>query len=279
VKAVSRANVPDASQSLSYFVVSSPHISNVSLGQSVGPGNRFFFFDTADALSVTNEWAIDTNTGLLSILLEAGVTPADVVVASTATIVQLAGRVVDGRPQQTQDYVRHVTLRGLGFTSTSYTAQGFQSGFNVVPGQGLPDDAAVRVSGATDVSIVGCHFAQLSGGGVHAFNGTSSLSVLNSTLHSVGQSAVLFTGNNTSQVNGAVVAFNDISDVGVVLAAAGGIVVTSGSNLHIHHNNLSDLSRWGVAVRSNGAVAMSRHNIVEWNRVHRAGLRTRVSLS
>jgi hypothetical protein len=61
--------------------------------------------------------------------------------------------------------------------------------------------------------------------------------------------------------------------IGQILASAGGVFVTSASNVYIGQNNISHSSRWGIAVRSN--LGASSGNIaVEGNRISDTGLLT-----
>jgi hypothetical protein len=61
---------------------------------------------------------------------------------------------------------------------------------------------------------------------------------------------------------------------GTILASAAGVVVSSASNVSISHNNISDCSRWGIAVRSNGGAGSWNNTIGPGNRVLRTGLTT-----
>jgi parallel beta-helix repeat protein len=61
--------------------------------------------------------------------------------------------------------------------------------------------------------------------------------------------------------------------IGTILASAGGVFITSASNITISLNNISESARWGIAVRSNGK-AQSYNNTIDRNWIKRTGLRT-----
>jgi parallel beta-helix repeat protein len=62
-------------------------------------------------------------------------------------------------------------------------------------------------------------------------------------------------------------------EIGTILASAGGVLITSASNITVSLNNISECARWGIAVRSNGK-AQSYNNTIERNWIRRTGLRT-----
>jgi len=82
-------------------------------------------------------------------------------------------------------------------TSCNCRRFGYQEGWNILPGQGMPDDAAVKVSGAVGITIDNCAFDQVGGGGVHVANGSTSVVIQRSLFRGTGQSGVIFTGNSS----------------------------------------------------------------------------------
>ena len=150
-----------------------------------------------------------------------------------------------------------------------------QTGFNVDDSTpGCPRDGAVRISRATNATVSNCSFVALGGGGVLVGNRSGNVVVEDSSFWNMGQSGVMFVGNDTTQSRaGSRVVRNTMRYIGQILASAGGVFVTSASNVYIGQNNISHSSRWGIAVRSN--LGASSGNIaVEGNRISDTGLLT-----
>ena len=116
----------------------------------------------------------------------------------------------------------------------------------------MPHDAAVAVSNSKNVSLWNCTFMSVAGCGVVVGNSSTGVVVAASTFTETGQSGVLFVGNDTTQARECTVSSNTMRGVGAVLSSAGGVVVSSASNLTISDNHISDSARWGIAVRSQG---------------------------
>ena len=89
----------------------------------------------------------------------------------------------------------------------------------------------------------------------------------------VGQSGVMFVGNASTQPTQACVIDNVMVGIGQMLASAGGVYVSSASNVLVARNNISGCTRWGIAVRSNRD-APSQNITIVGNRVRNTGLAT-----
>ena len=168
----------------------------------------------------------------------------------------------------------NVEMSNITFVDADFIATGVQTGFNEKSSDaGCPHDGAVVISNATNVTLRACNFLGLSGGGVIVGNTSTEVAVLDSNFSEIGQSGVMFIGNDTTQPRGAVVEGNTMVGIGTILASAGGVLITSGSSITVRRNNISECSRWGVALRSNHN-ATSEFNVIEENRVVRTGLVT-----
>ena len=226
-------------------------------------GNRIVFAGAPALLGApgsSGAWAFDPPSSLLHVLSAAA--PEGVFVPGAGRLLTIEGRRAG------------VVVDGLAFADTDFSASGVQTGFNVDDSSpGCPHDAAVAVSRSSGVRISNCSFVALGGGGVLVGNGSTDVAVLGSTFRDIGQSAVMFVGNATTQASGAVVANNSIVGVGQLLASAGGVLLTSASNVLVSGNNISQSGRWGIALRSN-AGAPSFNNTIELNRVTDTGLTT-----
>jgi hypothetical protein len=171
--------------------------------------------------------------------------------------------------------VTNVSFAGLGFADSSFDAQGGQDGFNMQDWPpAVPSDAAIRVSDARAVLISNCTFTNLGGGGVHIGNRSRDVQVLASRFVQPGQSGVIMTGNSSAQAQGVLVEGCTFESPGTILASAAGIMGTTVSMSTFRSNNISNSSRWGIAVRSNGD-AGSLNNLIELNRIENSGQKSR----
>ena len=144
----------------------------------------------------------------------------------------------------------------------------------------MPRDAAVLIQSAVNVTIVGCSFLQLGGGGVHITQASKHVSVVSSHFEHLGQSGVSMDGlvmaaPSSTQPQYCNVLNNTFHHVGETLASAAGVVGSSVSFANISDNTIRWSSRWGIAIRSNGARELSLNNVVERNTIQDVGLSTR----
>lgn len=168
-----------------------------------------------------------------------------------------------------------VTIRGIRFADTDFSYNGYQEGFSLEPtDQGMPRDAAVEVSNVTNVTISACAFTELSGGGVHISNSSSYVTVDGCIFSNLGQTGVTLSGDALTQPTHCVIAQNNITRVGVILASAAGIVASTTSYTTIANNSIQWSSRWGIHVRSQGD-AISIGNLVEGNTMSMLAMSTR----
>ena len=200
-----------------------------------------------------------------------------VVVPTMRRILQISGVLsVESKPASDSDFASDITIEGIGFTDNHYVASGFQGAFDVWDtSEGIPHDAALRVSGATNVDIIGCSFANLAGAGVSIGNGSQYVAVLDSDFSWIGQSAIMILGNTTNQPTEITVANNVIDHVGVNLYAAAGVFASTTSHSNISRNEIRYSTRWGIAVRSEEATrSASRHNVIDRNKIQHTALAT-----
>ena len=201
-------------------------------------------------------------------------------VPTSHALVRAAGVLGEhGVPREPDDWVRGLTFESLGFVDADYLHDGWQAGFNLSPAShGIPDDAALAVSGGAGVTLRACRFELLGGGGVHITNGSRAVRVLESRFHRIGETAVLLTGNATTQPRDCTVDGNMIATVGTQLASAAGVFCSACSETRITGNTIVGSPRWGIAVRSesDGATpADSQRNTIERNRLRMLGQGTR----
>ena len=119
---------------------------------------------------------------------------------------------------------RELNIPILGFVDADYAHDGWQAGWNPYAwSAGIPDDSALAVSGGRDIAVERCSFSLLGGGGVRATNGSCGVRVKDSSFHRIGQSAVMRTGNATTQPRRCEVVGNVIETLGTQLASSAGV--------------------------------------------------------
>ena len=256
------------------------HCTNTSNNEAITPGVRFYLYGADEALSAAGEWTYNASSRQL-LLLHAGSgggasTTVEAPEAVAAPVVRVPTSEVIFWLRGTQEAPLHnVSFAGIEFADTRFDAQGTQEGFNQADWPpAMPSDAAVRVSDARGVRFVGCSFARLGGGGVHVGNRSRDVEVVGSRFDRPGQSGVVLTGNATAQPQRVLVENCSFVRPGTILSSAAGILGSSASFCTFRANTVFNSSRWGIALRSNGATA-SRANLVELNLVEGAGQQTR----
>ena len=167
-------------------------------------------------------------------------------------------------------------MHGIAVRDASWHSRGFQDGFDLDDSSaGSPSDAAVVVAGAKSVSIENCSFVGVGGGGVLLTEGASGVSVVGSLFSRIGQSGVMGIGNGTTQPSNVQIESNTMDRIGETLNSAGGVFLTTARDVLVSGNKISNTSRWGVAMRSNGNEALSRNVVISGNTIIRTGLHTR----
>ena len=231
----------------------------------LGRGNRISFAGALEILTSNSTrsyersgvWAV----GGANVHVLAASAPQDVWVPMHPSIVSFAHKT-------------NTEMVNITFADADFVASGVQTGFNAKDtDKGCPHDGAMLISNSSNITVRACRFTGLGGGGVIVGNGSTHISVLDSNFSELGQSGVMFVGDDTTQAHDALVSGNTMVGVGTILASAGGVMITSGSRITVQLNNISECSRWGIAVRSNGNAASS-FNLIEANRVVRTGLLT-----
>eukprot|EP00039_Didymoeca_costata_P016861 m.307626 g.307626 ORF g.307626 m.307626 type:complete len:763 (-) comp16463_c1_seq11:65-2353(-) len=247
---------------LTYYNVSCSQPACASKYSGILPGNRFFFFGSEDALDTPNEWALDMQTRILKIVLPSGVSP-DVTIPLGTTIITI------------NNNTSPLVIQNVNFMDTDYISDGYQSGWNLVNSRGIPNDTAVVLSGVCDVTIENCSFVELSGGGILLKNNSNSVLITNNKFTNIGQSGIMMVGETAIQPTNISVTRNTFHTFGKTMASAAAIYACTTSYSYFAHNNITDGPRWGIHLRSQSSIALSMHNIIEFNRVTNVARRTR----
>ena len=246
--------------------------SDDSNSMSIKEGARFHLYGNEEMLSTPGDWVVahEPTAGTPAKLLltkPAGTALPSVRVPTMAVLVRLHGGA--------NGTVRNISFEGLTFSDADFDAQGGQEGFNQADWPpAMPSDGALRVSRAVGVRVDGCTFSHLGGGGIHVGNASSSVLVRNSSFLSPGQSGVVLTGTAATQPHHVTVEGCTFESPGSILSSAAGVLASTASDCVFRGNSVSNSSRWGIAVRTQGA-ATSRNNLIELNRIVGSGQATR----
>jgi len=240
-------------------------------------GTRLYVYDNRFALT-RGEWYFDQATQELFVHHDGGEGKEwmeRVIIPTSTTLVSVRGRHFrDGVPTE---YVRDIEFTGVTFEDTTFESWGFQSGFNVVPAStGIPDDLAFHIRGGSDIRVRHCAFNGTGGGGILATDASVNLTITHNRFHELGQTAIMLVGNATTQPTHVEIGHNHMQGLGRVLASAAGVFGSAVSNAHIHHNVITEGSRWGIAIRSNSYDnATAFENVVEFNKISYMGQQTK----
>ena len=237
-------------------------------------GCRFYVYATPDGLS-EGEWYLDEARRTLRVWppRASATFDVEVVLPTAGAVVEVSGAdFAEGYPATP---ATSIVLESITFADASYWRHGFQNGFSQRPDAlGFPDDAAVRISGGRDVAVRNCTFRELGGGGVAVGNGSAGVAIAGNVFERLGQSAVIFVGNATSQATDSEILDNRMTDIGTIHGSAGGVVLSSASRIRVARNDISKIARWGVHVRHFAPESVggpSLANVVEHNRVVETG--------
>lgn len=225
--------------------------------QDVRMGNRYFIENVREALDAPNEWFLDTRDGRLTYIQADKVFRSDDVVASKLDRLI----VLDGG----KGYVEHLRFEELTFMDTDYT---------LTKDYYTPDDAAIRMSRARDCVVSKCFFHHLGGYALHLDQDSQRIEFTENTVQDLGQGGVIMRGDNSNHPHHNLIAGNIMRRLGLIYKHVAGVYLVTGSDNRIAHNTMSDLTRYGVALKTFDAGSSSHRNVVEFNDIRRSNLET-----
>ena len=224
----------------------------VSSKHDIKPGNRFCILNTIGALNKPNEWCLNGRTGVLSYYTDGQLPRGKFVAPKLDRLITLQGSVKQDR------YVEHLHFVGLTFKDTNYSlAENYY----------LPADAAIWLSAARWCSIRQCNFSHLGGYGIRLQEGSNRNQLAANSLTKLGQGGIVLWGNSGTQPNHNRITANRISNCGLVYKHVAGIYLVVSSDNLIAHNDISQMPRYGISLKSFSRDRASHNNIVEFNRV------------
>ena len=221
--------------------------------QHLKPGNRFFIANTREALDSPNEWYLDRAAGKLYYYPTDPRFPqnTEIVASKLERLIVLWG-------DRQQAYVENVHFVGLTFSDTSYT---FADNYY------FPADSAIWLLATRKCSIRDCNFTHLGGYGVRFEQGSTENSIVANKMTQLGQGGVIMLGNTATQPVNNLIAGNQIDEGGKVYKHVAGVYVASGSGNRIAHNQISQMPRYGISLKSMGRDRYSHDNIIEFNKI------------
>ena len=258
-------------------------VSNRNCSQSLTPGNRYFVESVFEALDAPGEWFLDRAEGRLYYWpKDADFAKQGVVAPALDRLIETAGYVppqeieeviVDGKterrcgPPPEPQLAEHIVLRGFTFRHTTYSLE--------MGSVYTPDDGTVRLEWARHCVVEGCKFLGVGGYGVRLAEGASRNHIIGNTVEEAGQGGVLLVAARTeTQPKDNVIAGNRIHRCGKIWKHVAGVYVTTGSGNRIAHNDVEDVPRYGISLKTFGHGAASHRNVIEYNSLIRTNLET-----
>lgn len=233
-------------------------------GQDVRIGNRYFVENVREALDAPGEWYLDTKSGKLLYIPEKpmGVVSGFEIPKHLAVAPRLDRLItLDGGA----DFVEHINFEGFTFTDTDHSPTG---------GYYSPDDSTIRMSKARHCAVRNCRFEWLGGYALRLDTDSQFCEFTGNDLDHLGHGGVIMTGENANHAHHNLVAGNVMRNLGLIYKHVAGVYVTTGDDNRIVHNTISDVTRYGISLKSYNPVSSSHNNIVEYNDIRRTNLET-----
>ena len=260
--------------SYSYFTLKCPlNLCNPNqISASITKGNRLFFYNISQIpIQVNYEWYYDASKTKLYIGLSNDISIQDtqITIPNSYYIINMTGT--------SNNFIKNIIFDNIIFTDNDYIAYGYQSKFNIItndPENGVPIDGSIRLNYATNITIRNCLFTTLGGGGIMISNYSRNIFIHNNEFKNMGQSGVTIIGDSMIQATYIHIYNNTFENMGQILASAAGIYACTVSNSIFKFNNVTNSSRWGIAIRSQESF-YSLNNEVSYNIIKNTGLKTR----
>lgn len=232
---------------------------------------RYWIENAPDALDAPGEWFHDEAAGVLSYWPLGGedLERDEVIVPRLRQLVRIEGNPADGR------LVRDVTFRGLDFRHTDWYIG--KNGYADTQAA-IEAESAFEATGATNISIEHCTFAQMGGYAIWFGRGAKANRVVNTEIADTGAGGIKLgetvTRDRAADRNeGNVITDNDIHDLGSVYPAAVGMWVGQSSENTLSHNHIHNLDYTAISVGWTWGYAgnQCRGNRIEFNHLHDIG--------
>lgn len=228
---------------------------------SVVSGNRFYIENVREALDSPGEWYLNRQTGKLSYWAQAGeLTDVEIVAPTLDKLIVLQG------DRLANAYVEYLKFQDLTFKDTDYSLA--KSYFE-------PHDAAIWLKFARNCTINNCQFSTLGGHGIRLEGNSHHNRLVRNQIKGLGQGGIILSGVNiNSQPHHNIIAANEIDSCGRIYKHVAGIYLSTGSYNQIIHNQISNLPRYGISLKSLSPKNRCHHNLIEFNHLENICLET-----
>ena len=229
--------------------------------QDIRLGNRYFLENLRWALDQPGEFFLDRQAGeVLLIPKEADFAGAGVVAPRLDRLIEISGSAEPGT------WPEHIRIEGMAFRDTTYSLE--------VDSLYSPDDAAIRIDHARQVTVEDCTFSHLGGYAVRLALQANGCRVLRCAMSEMGQGGVITRGDTASQPFDCTVAGCTMQALGRVYKHVAGVYVTTGRAIRVAYNTIHDVPRYAISFKSYNAEAASHDCIAEFNDIRRTNLET-----
>lgn len=247
-----------------------------------GSNLRYQVGNFAEALDTPGEWFLAAD-GKLTYIPLPGQTPENTPLVAPCAATEfkdagllivhgdgkkIAAAVAEGKTPEKSLFIRDVTFEGIAFTLDEYRLPdgGLRCGQAAVS-----SPVSIQVAAADGVRFLDCEISRVGGYALSFLNACSDCSVERATMENLGAGGVKIGGNPVSTH----VAVRDcvIRDYGHLDGGAIGVWLAGAQECDVTHNDISDGFYTGVSV---GWVwgygpSSTRHNRIEFNRIHHIG--------
>ena len=232
------------------------------------PKQRYYVENVREALDAPGEWYLDRKSGTLSYYPMPGedMTSIKVVAPRLTRLVELRGT------PDSQQFVQHVTLRGLTFSYQDWTLepQGHSD-----PQASVTVPAAVMADGARQCVIENCEVSHVGDYAIWFRRGCKDCRLVHNRVYDLGVGGIrigetVMAANDDAESSMNLIDNNHIFDGGHVYAGGVGVWVAQSSHNVISHNEIHDFFYSGMSIGWNWDDAPNRthHNTIEYNHVH-----------
>lgn len=236
----------------------------------------FYLENSLELLDEPGEWYYDADTHELFYMPRQNedMSTAKVIIPQTQTLLEISGGVVGQE-------VHNIAFEGLSFAYAGWTRAseigtiGIQAQALIAGGGGRDMTLAhVRVNSAHDIRFEGCRFEHLGAAGLHMNNNVFQTTVQGNLFHDISDAAIVvghwnhayITAPSTQAVShDNLIANNLIQNVGVEYWGAPAITAFYVNNLHVLHNEISNIPYtgislgWGWASKTDSITAHDNH--------------------
>ena len=218
----------------------------------LGIGDRYFIENVFEKLDSPGEWYLNKNTGVLYYYPIQGFSEQSEVIAP------IVGRIMEFIGNSTTP-VSYLRVTGLTIRATDYSPDDGCAGY------GVGNNGVLYFQHAVGCVIENCTFTNIGKYAVYISGGQNNR-INGNDISDSAEGGVLLDNTSDNEVSD-----NHISNCGIVYKHIGGIVLT-GSTANgniISHNNIKDISRYGVSLKKPGS-----YNVIEFNRIQNTNTET-----